>query len=217
MNYNDLSFNLGKYDFTRAEDGVAMDDRHIQIIHAIGKTIKPNSILEIGCHHGRSTTALVELLIGGYSNELHLCDLSFTPELLRLIQAPHVSSNTILYQRDSSNLPGALFSTIDMVIIDGDHGEQAIDDCAKACSRGVGCIILHDSHSISPYAKGSVTARKMLIQDERYVFEDNKTREGERTDRGLTIAFSRGDYCKKFLALEPLLYTDDKWWETRSD
>lgn len=97
------------------------------------------NILEIGCFQGYSTSAFTQALIDKADFSLSLCDVNFTPSVIRLVSNLPVK----LYQQQSKNV---INSSYDLIFVDGDHTVQTVGDEIKALiANRTKTVIFHDT------------------------------------------------------------------------
>lgn len=167
----------------------AIDSRHAAMLHAVVDLCQPQSVLEIGSFQGASSRAFLR------APSVWLCEPYPTPELRKLERE---NCNVTVYPFFSSN-PVVRALRPEMVFIDGDHGEAAIEDMRWAMGFAK-IIAIHDvfgSIPVQPWGRGSAQAGAMLLASEAFalVLRDHKPREGERTERGLMVGFRDMPEC----------------------
>lgn len=159
---------------------MAMDLRHVRMLHQAILTAKPRIAAEIGSYKGHSTVAFLEAPL----EEFHIFEPYPTPELIALIAG---RQNVHLHTAPIWQSP----LRPDFVFIDGDHDLPALADLAFCLARGVRTIAMHDTRGFStgltPF--GSEAAANLLsAMPDRLWQEDSLLREGEWTHRGLGVS-----------------------------
>lgn len=171
-----------------------IDAPHLEIIAGVIKGIPKGGIItEIGSHHGISTQVFIDLLKEREDVSLRIIEIKVTPQLLERIEASGVKDR-IQIDTDPSHLS---LTKSDFLLIDGDHGMQAMADLAAALSLDCDVIAMHDT----------ATARKTSIQGcegawkawnvlrkavGRECVEYCDAIQGHLTERGMGIAWRKG-------------------------
>lgn len=166
---------------------MAMDYRHVEMLHAEILKARPKVAVEIGSHKGHSLVAFLAAMDELPEMQMYVNETHVTTELVDLIYASgergrvHVSSRPIWTDH----------FTPDFVFIDGDHGIPALADLAWCLARGVRTIAMHDTRTASrlPECWGAATAAGLLRQmPGRTWTEDWEDRPGEWTWRGFGVS-----------------------------
>jgi hypothetical protein len=148
----------------------------------------PESVVEIGCCNGFSTTAIAEAVEAGAKiKRFDMCDPRVTHGMLWV-------ASYILRAGVEVNIhhkPSCLYDgRPDCWLIDGDHVHGALFDYQLARSRDAKIITVHDSHNADLVRHwGAVEIADRLKNECVYFWHDAKEREGELTQRGLSIGF----------------------------
>ena len=180
--------NTTRWDFTKDNNNPpwAMDVRHIRMVTECLIGFQTKRAVEIGCLNGRSSVAFVEAVEqGSWLKWVGFCDTKPTDGIRRV--AGELANKGIAVEtlwNDSKLIPWVA----DTWLIDGDHAPEAVwADFHKALKGSAKVLIIHDTyHHLFP---GPGEVAKLLRNDAGFtVWEDFKKREGEETDRGLTIA-----------------------------
>lgn len=181
-----------------------MDRRHVKFIYALLMTGLFRRVLEIGCHHGSSTAALVQAAQDGADLEIHLCDPDDSPVLRRVLETYPVKVQWWhrWHRCDSLRVIGQ--RQWDLVIVDGDHSLQHV-------SRELGLLLYHEiptviAHDVeyrsNPGCDGAVyLGEAMALHPAYQCVVDARPRAGEHTHRGLLLATRREDVCAAALPL----------------
>jgi len=192
-----------KYHWIPKSDGWGMDLRHIQILYNILLFPEFIRVLEIGTHHGVSTTAFVEAQNERKGKlEIHLCDIRFE-ESARIL-CKNVP-NIILHELTSSDyLQNA--PKFDLAFLDGSHiAEDVEDEFEFLCLNGIDTLILHDvntqllpENKDTPWYDGPMFLKQKLMASPDWLcIEDSLFRSGEKTERGLFLATTKDNIYEK--------------------
>lgn len=201
--YFDISKYPENYD---PKDPNITDLRHIQIIYAVIQWTLPHSVAEFGCWNGATSVALVECVKKNAIYNLSLVDIKPRPAVKRLAN-PQITVYDIPTYK--------FFDEVDAIIIDADHGIGAVADISTALYRRVPVIICHDVAEHQPYDWGPA-ACVPLFNPAGYSFViDAEKREGERTERGLLVAWLPEYDSLLNGKIQNLMDRNDKWWETK--
>ena len=164
-----------------------MDWRHVQMINAVLSGEKPQSVVEIGCFQGFSTSAIIEAHEACPFLSVDLVDPSIRPSVRE--NAPKGWNLVEIRSQDYTGKP-------ECWLIDGDHWGGALVDYANARLANAKIIIIHDTNCINDpdYAKnfsngGAGTIGARLRYEAEGFFEDKERRPDELTGRRLTIGF----------------------------
>jgi len=159
-----------------------MDKRHVEFIYDIIMASKFRTLLEIGCHTGCSTSAIIQALKDGCKTEVHLCDPDDNEILKKMIGETKITrhmndSLRVIPQREW-----------DLVIVDGDHS-------LKQVSRELGLLLYYEvptiiAHDVTyPSCDGAVYLSEALrVHPDYKCAIDSMKRENEYTHRGLLYA-----------------------------
>ena len=208
-----MTMDFDKYKFISEcnRAGWNMDRRHVEVIHEFVMRNEFNKILEIGCYSGYSTSALVEAINQGKKFELHLSEPS-PPEsglLERVIDM--CSGQVVLHRKPSIDVLERYGGDFDCIIVDGDHKiEGGGYDLLMILRNQTPIVFAHDTNPIHLKNRKTFTRRSCMgaellgraLKSHRDYFhiEDNKKRQGERTERGLFFAST--DESKYRIALD---------------
>lgn len=166
---------------------MAMDYRHVEMLHAAILEAKPRVAVEIGSHKGHSLVAFLEAMEELPLLEVHVYDTHVTPELRQTIRLSGHAHRAFVHSEpvwDSIVRP-------DFAFIDGDHGIPALADLAWCLANMVPVIGLHDTQTWRQLdnCRGAFLAATMLrdIPSRQWV-EDCEDRPGEWTWRGFGVS-----------------------------
>jgi predicted O-methyltransferase YrrM len=163
-----------------------MDPRHARFLYDAAMTGRFKNILEVGCHKGSSTSALVQALIDrGGDFRLSLCDIRVTQELREV-----VSRSERLIRVFETRSTEVIAHGFDLVIIDGDHRlDNVAAEFFRCVHAGTKTIIAHDTNAgnIADCEGPAVLAE--IVRNCRLFewLEDKVRRDGEFTERGLMV------------------------------
>lgn len=178
-----------------------MDARHVAILNRVAATGLFSNVLEIGCHLGASTSALVQSQIDGAKFYLTCCDINITDSLRSVVaRSPRVR----LEQQDSFQV---IDQSFDLIVLDGDHTLLTVSrELGLLLYHQTPTIFLHDTNSHHvPTCDGPPVARAMLeCHPDFQLLTDCKLRPGEFTDRGITLATR----CREVYAAAKVIFDD---------
>ena len=180
-----------------------MDWRHVEMIHSALMNELPESVVEIGCFWGFSTSAIIEALEQTDKiKRVDLVDCFLTEQLHKSVLEMRMAGRILAHQMNSLDYTGKA----ECWIIDGTHGPGAHKDYDLAMKSGR-IIVIHDSNPKSGWPQansGAWEIAERLKQDATYWFEDLEKRPGELTERGILFGFMAMQTGKTALALEAL-------------
>lgn len=166
------------------------DRRHVAWLHGVLMGGRVRRVLEIGCLHGYSATAMLDAARAGKVDEVHLCDTSPTSELRSVIDAYGLGDRVKVHECRSAELL-AHDGWWDLVFVDGAHDEQTVAEEARLLLQArVPVVCVHDTAAAGRYpdCDGPAMLRRMLAAADYHCTEDALSRPGERTDRGMFCA-----------------------------
>lgn len=165
----------------------AIDSRHRDWLRAELMSGRHRRVLEIGSHRGYSTEAFLDALAAGMVDEVHLCEPSPLPELLKLIEGkPRVT----LHRCRSVDLL-ARDRRWDLVFVDGNHTARVVSKEAEILiAARVPAVFAHDTAAAGrfPKCEGPALLKGVFTAAGYRCTEDAEFRPGERTDRGMMLA-----------------------------
>jgi len=203
------SFDIKKYPGTyNPEDTNVTDLRHIQSIYAVLQWAAPKKVAEFGCWDGATTCALLESILSGSIKKVDLVDLKFRTKLIELI---HLWFFVEKYEGPTHQY----HEQHDAIIIDADHGIGAVADIATAIYRRIPLIICHDVGEHQPCDWGPSASISLFAAGGYSFIIDSEVREGERTERGLLVAWLEQNHSALDGKIQELFDRNDKWWETK--
>lgn len=173
----------------------SMDARHAEFVKAAIKSLKPESVVEVGCHLGVSTLAILEAGVP----QAHLIDPHITPSVRQMAED---YGATVYEEFSRTALPKVPLSDNMIVLLDGDHTYDVVLEEAELLDRmnpSPRAIISHDVTSVLGHGgagcEGCCWLWHVLQAAGWLCFVDALPRPDERTHRGLLIATrSPADY-----------------------
>lgn len=165
-------------------DEWSMDWRHAEWAKATLVALQPDTAVEVGCHMGVSTLAILE---AGVPN-VHLIDIAVRPSV-RQMAADYGA--TVYEERSETALLKVPASNNMAVLLDGDHTLPTVQaEAAILNTLGPRCIIAHDvtAQHIGLGCEGCTWLWHALQCSGWYCYVDTVPRPNERTARGLLIA-----------------------------
>jgi hypothetical protein len=185
----------GAYARCFAVPEVAMDKRHVFLLHDILCSWPFENALEIGSFNGASSTAFVEAInkgsgLGKLGNAT-FCDVAPTHSLMSVVRncRPHyrvdVTSRTSCEVLDSDE-------SFDFILVDGNHDAESVaKELMRLIVRKPLCVMAHDTNATEagyPACEGAKLLKDTFKSMGWKCLEDSKRRDGERTERGLFFA-----------------------------
>lgn len=170
---------------------VAMDKRHVFLMHDILCGWPFKSALEIGSFNGASSTAFVEAINKGAEMSATFCDVQPTHSLMDVARnCRHPDRVRITKQPSCEVLDSA--EPFDFILVDGRHDAESVAlELMRLIVRKPLCVMAHDTNAAEagyPAAEGAKLLKDTLISMGWMCLEDHGRRDGERTERGLFLA-----------------------------
>lgn len=171
----------------------SMDARHAEMVKAALQALKPQVVVEVGCHLGISTLAILEAGVP----DVRLIDARITPSVRQMADD---YGATVYEEFSHTALPKIQAADNLVVLLDGDHSYPVVSAEAGILSRMdplPRVIISHDvtSQLLGMGCEGCCWLWHVLQSTGWLCFVDAMPRAGERTARGLMIATrSAADY-----------------------
>lgn len=202
----DVAYSFDDYAHVWDRADWSMDKRHIYWMYDVLRSRKWGKTLEIGSLHGATATAFVEATNRGHIERSYFCDVEITIGLKKTLahlrepeRAEMLSCRGARALRDHG--------PFDFVFVDGDHSLRTITEETQILLRQhTLCVMAHDTSATTagyPYCEGPQHLKQEFqTHADYFCLEDNATREGESTGRGLFFA-SRDPVL--FSAAKPLL------------
>jgi hypothetical protein len=179
---------------------VAMDRRHIFILHDILCSWPFENALEIGSFNGASSTAFVEAINKGeglgQSGTATFCDVSVTHSLMSVVRNCNRPDRVRVTPQPSwavldSNEP------FDFIFVDAAHDIESVSlELKHLLRRKPLCVMAHDTNATDagyPLCEGARMLKDTFASLGWMFYEDCKKRDGERTERGLFFATDNPD------------------------
>jgi hypothetical protein len=170
----------------------SMDARHAEFVKAVIQTLKPSDVVEVGCHLGVSTLAILE----AGAPRVHLIDARITPSVRRMA----ADYEAVVYEEFSRiALPKIPPSDNLFVLLDGDHSMKAVVEEKRIVDQMRPRVLI--SHDVTSQlsiggCEGCCWLWHTLQADGWLCFVDALPRAGERTHRDMLVAVrSMEDYA----------------------
>lgn len=187
---------IGDYDQCYAVPRMAMDRRHVYLIHDILKGWPFRNVLELGSWMGASSTAFVEAINAGSPMVATFCDTEPTDSLWDVVGNCH-RPERVRVTADKSWEVLESAEDYDLVLVDANHDAESVAlELERLEARRPLCIIAHDSSAAAngyPRCEGAAMLADRIRTTWRHrwdyrCLEDNACRTGEETHRGLFFA-----------------------------
>lgn len=166
---------------------MAMDLRHVTLLHKSLLATRPRIAVEIGSHKGHSTAAFLKAMDDLPDMQVHIFEPHLTPELACLMAASRHNDRIFHH-------PEAVWGydiDPDFAFIDGDHGLSAMADLAFCLSKQATTIAMHDTEGRFDCWGSKLAADMLCGMKDRMWLSDAKPREGEFTHRGFGVSYRR--------------------------
>lgn len=178
---------------TEADRRMAMDKRHIHMMHAVLMSHPFTRALELGSWKGASTSAFFEAIRRGHKMWFDFCDTMLQPELLACWQQLHPRQAAPFWDYSWSVLSLAKADRYDFIFVDANHDLASVQkELAELVRLRPLCLMAHDTNATAagfPHAEGAALLKRTFIDLPGYLcVEDAAKRPGEQTERGLFLA-----------------------------
>lgn len=205
------------WDKLHAIPGLFME-RHAHVIYGLIKSLRPNTIVEVGCYKGYTTAvmshAMKEVWEGADDGTIFVLDnfsLENGPELVHnYLTMLGVGDNVLINKGDSAD-SRIWPNSVDLAFIDGNHSlTYLMSDFNNAAMRGADCIIVHDTLSWwgpNNFVTNFIASYEGSQDTPRFVFTDEWTFIEFPYDQGLAV-FMRKQ--KRPTDFQPA-YSEDKY------
>lgn len=166
----------------------SMDRVHCEWMLAVLRALEPRCVIEIGCHLGVSTTAIVKAYDDGCVDQVHLIDVHLRPTVLAMAR-PGVT----FHERPSVEALPEIRPGGDLVaVIDGDHSLACVSrELPLVLDKGPMAIIAHDVTAEAAGYQQCDGARWLWEELQRrgwFCHVDCRRRPNAKTHRGLLVA-----------------------------
>lgn len=166
----------------------SMDRVHCEWMLAVLRALEPRCVIEIGCHLGVSTTAIVKAYDDGCVDQVHLIDVQLRPTVLAMAR-PGVT----FHERPSVEALPEIRPGGDLVaVIDGDHSLACVSrELPLVLDKGPMAIIAHDVTAEAAGYQQCDGARWLWEELQRrgwFCHVDCRRRPNAKTHRGLLVA-----------------------------
>ncbi len=173
---------------------MAMDARHVYLMHDILKAWPFKNALELGSWYGASSTAFVEAINAGLPMTATFCDVQLTSSLRNVASNCKTPGRVRLTSEPSWNVLESA-EDFDFVLVDAGHTlESVLPELHRLVVRKPLCVMAHDTNATAagyPKAEGAELLKRAFDLMPGYsCVEDRQRREGEQTERGLFFATS---------------------------
>lgn len=173
---------------------MAMDPRHVFIVHEVLAGWPFKSALELGSFCGASSTAFIEAINRGSQMLATFCDI-FPSESLWNVARNATAPGRVRITKSPSVEVLNWTEDFDFILVDACHDLESVKaELAKLIPRRPLCVMAHDTNATDagwPKAEGARLLRQTFqAMPEYQCIEDAKYREDEQTHRGLFLATS---------------------------
>jgi hypothetical protein len=175
---------------------MAMDRRHIFMLHGVLCGHPFQNALEIGSFNGASATAFVEAINKGEglgeSGSATFCDVVLTHSLMAVAGNCRFPGRVRLTKQPSWDLLDSP-EDFDFVFVDANHDLGSVrEELRRLVARKPLCVMAHDTNAADagfPKCEGARLLKQTFkLMPEYHCIEDRERREGELTHRGLFLA-----------------------------
>lgn len=177
---------------TEADRSMAMDKRHIWMMHDVLMAHPFRHALELGSWKGASTSAFFEAIRAGHGMRFDFCDTMLQPNLLK-IWHEHSSTATPWWTYSWKLLAVMQADVYDFIFVDANHDLESVRlELAELVRIRPLCLMAHDTNATAagyPAAEGAALLKETFAGMDGYLcIEDSSKRPGEQTERGLFLA-----------------------------
>lgn len=171
---------------------MAMDPRHVFVVHEILKVWPFKHALEIGSFCGASSTAFVEAINAGSQMVATFCDTQITRSLLDVAGNCKHPERARLTKDPSTHVLDC-DEEFDFILVDAGHDLESVrHELGRLLIRKPLCVMAHDTNATAagyPHAEGAkLLADTFRAWPEYRCIEDAEKRPAEQTHRGLFFA-----------------------------
>ncbi len=182
----------GVYSHCYINRDMAMDERHVFMVHEILKSWPFKNALELGSFWGASSTAFVEAINGGAKMRATFCDTTITPGLWDVVHNCKRPDRVRVTREPSFNVLESA-EDFDFILVDADHKIQSVQpEIDRLLIRKPLCVVAHDTNATAAgyrCAEGAALLKSSFQSMlDYYCLEDHEKRDGEQTERGLFLA-----------------------------
>ncbi len=193
--------NLWPYTFTGAfsrcyfNRQMAMDERHVFIVHEILRSWPFRNALELGSYWGASSTAFVQTINAGSAMTATFCDVNITDGLMAVADSCLRQDQIKLTPTPSWRVLQSL-QDYDFILVDANHDMASVrKEVDELMRRRPVCVMAHDTNATAagyPAAEGAEMLKKEFSRC-YHCIEDCEDRPGEETSRGLFLATTNNE------------------------
>ncbi len=191
------------YTFTEAYAGcyqvpsMAMDARHVFILHGILSAWPFWNALELGSFCGASSTAFIEAINGGSKMNATFCDTQVTKSLIDVVENSDDMERVRITPEPSCQVLDSA-EVFDFVLVDANHDVASVaPEIERLLIRRPLCVMAHDTNATAAgyvKAEGALMLKRTFeMADDYLTIEDAVNRPGEETSRGLFFATTSPD------------------------
>lgn len=183
----------GPYSGCFQQSEIAMDRRHIYLLHEVLRSIPFVDALEVGSAFGASATAFVEAMKFNHELRATFCDPFISDSLRSVLLQAHDPSRVTIAQRTSVEYLAAREKSHDIILLDGLHDFETVSgELSFISAKRPLVLVAHDTSATLagyPAAEGAeFLRREVTLGWGWFGIEDNLRRQGEETHRGLFMA-----------------------------
>jgi predicted O-methyltransferase YrrM len=182
---------------------VAMDPRHVYMVHEVLKSYQFKNALELGSFYGASSTAFVEAINAGHSMQATFCDIELSSGL-RAVASDCVRDVRLTNEPSFHVLESS--EDFDFILVDACHDIESVTlELERLMIRKPLCVMAHDTNAMAagyPAAEGAaMLASTFKNHPDYFCVEDIEDRPGEQTKRGLFLATTDYSLYQKALGV----------------
>jgi predicted O-methyltransferase YrrM len=170
---------------------VAMDKRHVYLLHDILHSWPFQNALEIGSFNGASSTAFVEAINEGSPMTATFCDVCPTHSLMDVARYCRFPARARITKQPSCEVLDS-GEPYDFILVDGNHDAESVaKELMRLIVRKPLCVMAHDTSATEtgyPACEGAKLLKDTFRSMNWECLEDSDRRGGERTERGLFFA-----------------------------
>lgn len=174
---------------------MAMDPRHVFMLHGILSAWPFNHALELGCWKGASSTAFVQAMNAGTLQTATFCDTMLQDSMNSVLK--NCNRPVRFEERNSWDVLSEP-TPYDFIFVDANHDVGSVTQELRWLNeRKPLCVMGHDTNATAAgygYAEGAKLLKDTFQSKPEYLcIEDALHRHGEQTHRGLFLATTDED------------------------
>lgn len=191
----------GPYAQALSDPRMAMDRRHIYMLHAVLLAYPFRNVLELGSYRGASSTAFIEAINVRPEMQVTFCDVNPTDSLWE-VTGNCLRPDQVRVTKDPSWNVLESAEDYDFVLVDANHDLASVTaELHRLVVRRPLCVMAHDTNATAagyPHAEGAqLLKRTFRTLDGYWSIEDAIDRPGEETSRGLFLATTSDEIMRK--------------------